>query len=96
MTLWQMNSRHRQKWPGSIVKVIMETDLLTDEEKVAATKACVKGGASIVKTSTGFVKDGKGATVEDVRLIKETLADAKLGIKASGGIRDAQKAQRAD
>ncbi|HEY9793218.1 MAG TPA: deoxyribose-phosphate aldolase [Candidatus Obscuribacterales bacterium] len=76
-----------------IVKVIIETDLLTDEEKVEATKACVKGGASIVKTSTGFVKDGKGATIEDVKLIKATLGDAKLGIKASGGIRDAEQAK---
>lgn len=76
-----------------IVKVILETDLLTQEEKVEATKACVKAGASIVKTSTGFVKDGKGATVEDVALIKETLGDAKLGIKASGGIRDYEKAK---
>jgi deoxyribose-phosphate aldolase len=76
-----------------IVKVIIETDLLTDEEKVEATKACIKGGASIVKTSTGFVKDGKGATVEDIKLIKETLGDTKLGIKASGGIRDFEKAK---
>jgi deoxyribose-phosphate aldolase len=75
------------------VKVIIETDLLTDEEKIAATKACVKAGAAMVKTSTGFVKDGKGATVEDVTLIKETLAGAALGIKASGGVRDAEKAK---
>jgi deoxyribose-phosphate aldolase len=78
---------------GRPVKVIIETDLLTDEEKVEATKACVKGGATMVKTSTGFVKDGKGATVEDVKLIKETLGDAKLGIKASGGVRDFEKAK---
>lgn len=75
------------------VKVIIETDLLTDEDKIAATKACVKAGAAMVKTSTGFVKDGKGATVEDVKLIKETLGDAKLGIKASGGVRDFEKAK---
>ena len=76
-----------------IVKVIIETDLLTEDEKVAATKACVKAGAGMVKTSTGFVKDGKGATVEDIKLIKETLAGAPLGIKASGGIRDVEKAK---
>lgn len=75
------------------VKVIIETDLLTDEEKIAATKACVKAGAAMVKTSTGFVKDGNGATVEDVKLIKETLGDAQLGIKASGGVRDFEKAK---
>lgn len=71
-----------------LVKVIIECDLLTNEEKVAATKASIEAGANIVKTSTGFVKDGRGATVEDIRLIKETLGNAKLGIKASGGIRD--------
>ncbi len=78
---------------GAPVKVIIETDLLTDEEKVQATKACVKAGAAMVKTSTGFVKDGKGATVEDVKLIKETLGDATLGIKASGAVRDYEKAK---
>jgi len=46
-----------------------------------------------VKTSTGFVKDGKGATVEDIKLIKDTLGSAKLGIKASAGIRDLEKAK---
>lgn len=76
-----------------LVKVIIECDLLTDDEKRKATQACVKAGAGMVKTSTGFVKDGKGATVEDIRLIKETLGDAKLGIKASAGIRDLEKAQ---
>ena len=76
-----------------LVKVIIECDLLTDEEKVAATLACVKGGAQTVKTSTGFVKDGKGATVEDIELIKKTLDGANLGIKASAGIRDYDKAK---
>jgi deoxyribose-phosphate aldolase len=76
-----------------LVKVIIECDLLTDNEKRAATKACVQAGAGMVKTSTGFVKDGKGATVEDIKLIKETLGDAKLGIKASAGIRDGEKAK---
>lgn len=75
------------------VKVIIECDLLTDEEKVEATKACVKAGAAMVKTSTGFVKDGKGATVEDIELIKKTLDGANLGIKASAGIRDYEKAK---
>jgi deoxyribose-phosphate aldolase len=76
-----------------MVKVIIECDLLTDDEKRAATKACVDAGAGMVKTSTGFVKDGKGATVEDIKLIKETLGGAKLGIKASAGIRDVEKAK---
>ncbi len=78
---------------GSMVKVIIECDLLTDDQKRAATTACVEAGAGMVKTSTGFVKDGKGATVEDIQLIKETLADAPLGIKASAGIRDGEKAK---
>jgi deoxyribose-phosphate aldolase len=73
---------------GRMVKVIIECDLLTDEEKTAAAKACVKAGAGMVKTSTGFVKEGKGATVHDVTLIKEAIAGSNLGIKASAGIRD--------
>jgi deoxyribose-phosphate aldolase len=73
---------------GQMVKVIIECDLLTDEEKTSAAKACVKAGAGMVKTSTGFVKDGKGATVHDVTLIKEAIAGSNLGIKASAGIRD--------
>lgn len=75
------------------VKVIIECDLLTDEEKAAATRACVEAGAFMVKTSTGFVKDGKGATVADVRLMKQTIGSSSLGIKASAGIRDAAKAK---
>lgn len=76
-----------------LVKVILETDLLTDDEKVAGTKACIKAGANIVKTSTGFVKDGKGATVADVALIRKTLEGTTLGIKASGGIRNYEMAK---
>ncbi|MBY0356620.1 MAG: deoxyribose-phosphate aldolase [Candidatus Obscuribacterales bacterium] len=76
-----------------LVKVIIECDLLTNDEKVAATKATVEGGAGMVKTSTGFVKDGKGATVEDIRLMKETIGSAKVGIKASAGIRDFNQAK---
>lgn len=76
-----------------MVKVIIETDLLTDDEKVAVTKACARAKVGMVKTSTGMVKDGKGATVEDVKLIRETLGDAKIGIKASGGVRNADHAK---
>ena len=75
------------------VKVIIECDLLSDDEKVAAAEACVKAGAAMVKTSTGFVKDGKGATVADIELIKKAIAGSKLGIKASAGIRDYAKAK---
>lgn len=78
---------------GAPVKVIIECDLLTDEEKIAAAQACVKAQAAMVKTSTGFVKDGKGATVEDIQLIKKAIAGSSLGIKASAGIRDLEKAE---
>jgi deoxyribose-phosphate aldolase len=69
----------------AICKVILETALLTDEEKVRACKLSMKAGADFVKTSTGFSKGG--ATVEDVRLMATTVAPKKLGVKASGGIR---------
>lgn len=80
---------------SAVVKVIIECDLLTEEEKIAAVKACIKGGAHFVKTSTGFVKDGKGATVEDVVLIRGIIsgAGAEIGIKAAGGIKDYAKAK---
>lgn len=76
-----------------LVKVIIECDLITDEEKIAAAQACARAGAGMVKTSTGFVKDGKGATVEDVHLLRQALAGTGLGIKASAGIRDYEKAR---
>ena len=66
------------------VKVILETCLLTDEEKVKACTICTKAGAAFVKTSTGYSKGG--ATVEDVRLMRETVGP-EMGVKASGGIR---------
>jgi len=75
------------------VKVIIECDLLTDDEKVAATEACIKAKAFMVKTSTGFVKDGKGATVDDVKLMRKTIGSKELGIKASAGIRDYETAK---
>jgi deoxyribose-phosphate aldolase len=78
---------------GRLVKVIIECGLLSKEEKVSATKLCIEGGASMVKTSTGFAKNAEGATVEDVQLLKEVIGDATLKIKASGGIKDAEKAR---
>ena len=66
------------------LKVILETCLLTGEQKVAACKAAVKAGAGFVKTSTGFSK--AGATVEDIRLMRETVGP-DVGVKAAGGIR---------
>lgn len=77
---------------GRKLKVILETDLLTHDEIKKACELCIKGGADFVKTSTGFVKNGVGAKVEDVRLMYETVKDAGLQVKASGGIRDKEAA----
>ncbi|MBE7713151.1 MAG: deoxyribose-phosphate aldolase [Cyanobacteria bacterium SIG26] len=77
---------------GKALKVIIETDLLTKEEIKLASELCVKGGADFVKTSTGFVKGGVGAKVEDVELMFNTVKDAGLQVKASGGVRDKQAA----
>jgi deoxyribose-phosphate aldolase len=76
-----------------LVKVIIECDLLSQEEKISATKLCIQAGAGMVKTSTGFLKTGVGATVEDVQLLKEIIGSAALRIKASGGIKNAEKAR---
>ena len=77
---------------GHNLKVIIETDLLNEEEIVRACEYSVLGGADFVKTSTGFVKGGVGAKVEDVALMYKTVKDAGLQVKASGGIRDRQTA----
>lgn len=71
------------------VKVILETCLLTDEEKIRACQLVVESGAHFVKTSTGF--STAGATIADVKLMRETVGP-KFGVKASGGIRDASTA----
>lgn len=72
-----------------ILKVILETSLLEEEEKVAGAILSQAAGADFVKTSTGFA--GGGATVEDVRLLKEAVGP-KVGVKAAGGIRDYETA----
>lgn len=77
---------------GHNLKVIIETDLLTKDEIVYACECVIKGGADFVKTSTGFVKNGVGAKTEDVKLMFETVKDAGLQVKASGGIRDKEAA----
>ncbi len=69
----------------AILKVIIETSLLTDEEKVKACLCAKEAGAEFVKTSTGFI--GGGATAHDVRLMRSTVGEG-MGVKASGGIRD--------
>ncbi len=73
----------------AIVKVILETCLLTDEEKVTACKIAVDSGAHFVKTSTGLSTGG--ATVRDVRLLRLTAKES-VGVKASGGIRTFEQA----
>src|SRR5699024_2870183 len=72
-----------------LVKVIIETSLLTDDQKVKACEISMEAGAEFVKTSTGFTTNG--ATVEDVKLMKAIVKD-KLGVKASGGIRNVKTA----
>ena len=74
----------------AIVKVIIETCLLTDEEKIKACQIAKEAGADFVKTSTGFSTGG--ATVEDIRLMRETVGK-DMGVKASGGVRDFEKVQ---
>jgi len=71
---------------GALVKVILETSLLDDEEKVIASSLAKKAKADFVKTSTGF--SGGGATVYDVALMRETVGP-DMGVKASGGVRTA-------
>ena len=67
-----------------VLKVIIETCLLTDDEKIRACLAAKEAGADFVKTSTGFSTGG--ATVHDVRLMRETVGP-EMGVKASGGVR---------
>ncbi|MBJ8325578.1 deoxyribose-phosphate aldolase [Streptococcus pacificus] len=72
-----------------LVKVIIETALLTDDEKIAACQAAVKAGADFVKTSTGFSTGG--ATVPDIALMRETVGP-DIGVKAAGGARSYEDA----
>ena len=81
---------------GALCKVIIETCLLTNDEKVRACELSMEAGADFVKTSTGF--SSSGATPEDIALMSRTVAPKKLGVKASGGVRtyaDALKMIRA-
>lgn len=72
-----------------LLKVILETGLLTDQEKEIACKLCVEAGADYVKTSTGFGPGG--ATVEDIALMRKTVGP-DIGVKASGGVRGGEAA----
>jgi deoxyribose-phosphate aldolase len=82
-----VQAAHRQK---ALCKVIIETALLTDEEKVRACRLAKKAGADFVKTSTGF--SSGGATVEDVALMRQTVGP-DIGVKAAGGIKTLTDAQ---
>ncbi len=82
----------RHACPDNILKVILETDLLTKDEIKKACEICIDAKADLVKTSTGFVKNGVGAKVEDVELMYQTVSPFGLKVKASGGIRDSEKA----
>jgi deoxyribose-phosphate aldolase len=73
----------------TILKVILETGLLTDEEKIVACEISRKAGADFVKTSTGF--SGSGATIHDVALMRRIVGPS-MGVKASGGIRNYDQA----
>ncbi|AND41562.1 deoxyribose-phosphate aldolase [Cytobacillus oceanisediminis] len=75
----------------ALTKVIIETCLLTEEEKVRACELSVKAGADFVKTSTGFSTGG--ATAEDIALMRKTVGP-EIGVKASGGVRSAEDAQK--
>ena len=75
---------------GAVLKVIIETGLLSDEEKIIATQLVAKGKAQFVKTCTGFL--GGRATVHDVRLLKSVAENLGIKVKASGGIRHAEDA----
>ncbi|MCA4133626.1 deoxyribose-phosphate aldolase [Arthrobacter sp. M4] len=74
----------------AVVKVIIETSMLTDEQKVLACEAAVEAGADFVKTSTGF--GGGGATEADIALMRRTVGPG-IGVKASGGVRTLADAQ---
>ena len=80
----------REASEGKILKVILETSLLTRDEKMMGCTLSKAAGADYVKTSTGFA--GGGATVDDVRLMRETVGP-EIGVKASGGIRTREDAQ---
>lgn len=80
----------REAAKDAVVKVILETCLLTDEEKKKACALAKEADMDFVKTSTGF--STAGATTEDVKLMREAVGDA-MGVKASGGIRDRETAE---
>ena len=91
-------SKIRDAAQGRPVKVIIETDLLSDLEITIATQCCARAKVAMVKTSTGMITGGVGATEHAVALIAKTLKDCgelgHIGIKASGGVKTFTQAQR--
>ena len=77
---------------NKVLKVIIETCLLTDEEKIKICEIVDKSGADYIKTSTGF--SASGATFEDVKLFKENLKGSNLKIKAAGGVKSFEDAEK--
>jgi deoxyribose-phosphate aldolase len=81
-------SRIKQACNQVVLKVIIETALLDDKDIIKASEICVQANADFVKTSTGFAKEG--ATVSNVALIKKSVGNSKIGIKAAGGVKSVQ------
>lgn len=79
----------RKVTDGYVLKVILETGLLTREEKIKACEIAINRSVNFIKTSTGFSKGG--ATIDDIRLIRK-IAGIEMGVKASGGIETAEQA----
>jgi deoxyribose-phosphate aldolase len=84
-----VSSCKKNKRKSALLKVILETFLLSDDEKKLACEIAKAAGADFVKTSTGF--NGGGATVEDIRLMRSIVGES-MGVKASGGVRSYEQA----
>jgi deoxyribose-phosphate aldolase len=84
-----VSSCKKNKRKSALLKVILETFLLSDDEKKLACEIAKAAGADFVKTSTGF--NGGGATVEDIRLMRSVVGES-MGVKASGGVRSYEQA----
>lgn len=89
-TVWQDIEAVKKSLPNTILKVILETCYLDNIEIIKACELAITSGADFIKTSTGF--GTKGATIEDIKLIKNVINNCGVKIKASGGIRDTKTA----
>ena len=82
----------REATSNKVLKVILETDYLNDDEIKKACEICVKQKADYVKTSTGFAKNGVGATIEKIKMLSSLVKPYGLKVKASGGIKTKEDA----